>query len=114
MVRLPHHSTDGTKGGRSHGAALSIEDQLAELRAMCVGLYDMICDQQAETKAEIARLQDADAQTQRTVRELQAALTAHLPTAAAHLSVQAAHRPVPGSQPPEPERERKQDTTSTV
>lgn len=95
-----------------HSASLSIEDQLAELRAMCVGLYDMICDQQAEIKTEIARRQDADAQMQRAIQELQTALTAHLPTVAAHLSVHGVHQPVPGAQPPESEHEREQGTSA--
>lgn len=85
-------------------ASLSIVDQLAEIRAMMVGLYDMMNDQQAKTNAELARLRDANAQMQRDIQGLQAALAARFPTMAAHLPVQAAHQSVPGAQPPEPER----------
>ncbi len=87
-----------------HSASLSIEDQLAELRALCVALYDMICDQQTEASAELARLRDANAHMQRDIEQLWTALAAHHPTTTAHRPVDGAHRPVPGSQPPEPER----------
>jgi hypothetical protein len=94
-----------------HSASLSIEDQLAELRALCVGLYDMMNEHHDETNAEIARLRDANALMQRTIEELLAALGVHLPTLGAHLPVQAAHRPVPGSRATESDRTRERDTT---
>jgi hypothetical protein len=85
-----------------HWTPNSLEDQLAELRAVLIGLHDDMLARDAALREEIQHLRDAQAEMQRTVQELRAALAAHVPTPVSYYSLPEAHRSVPESQPPEP------------